>query len=134
MAFNPYQMNYPNQGYVSQIHAQNSVVQPSSPLIWVQGEAGARAYLVAPNTTVDLWDSEAPIIYLKSADASGMPSMKIIDYKIRDNASQTSKFTSNSDFITKDDLFSIESRLDDLEGKFESLNKPSTRKKEAKDE
>ena len=26
-------------------------------MIWVQGEEGARAYMVAPNSTVPLWDS-----------------------------------------------------------------------------
>ena len=53
-------------------------------IIWVQGEAAAKSYLVAPNTTVQLWDSEKQVIYLKSADASGMPSMKVLDYTIRD--------------------------------------------------
>ena len=42
-------------------------------VIWVQGEAGAKSYMVAPNQTVQLWDSEDQVIYLKSADASGMP-------------------------------------------------------------
>ena len=55
-----------------------------SGIIWVQGEAGAKSYLVAPNSTVQLWDSEKQTIYLKSADASGMPSMKTLDYTIRD--------------------------------------------------
>ena len=49
--------------------------QVQNGIIWVQGEAGAKSYLVAPNNTVQLWDSEAQTIYLKSADASGMPSM-----------------------------------------------------------
>lgn len=57
---------------------------PNNNLIWVQGEAGAKAYLVAPNTTVQLWDSDAQVIYLKSADASGMPSIKTLDYTIRE--------------------------------------------------
>lgn len=52
-------------------------------LIWVQGEAAAKSYLVAPGSTVPLWDSEEKVIYLKSADAAGMPSMKVLDYKIR---------------------------------------------------
>lgn len=62
------------------------VQQQQSGIIWVQGEAGAKSYLVAPNNTVQLWDSESQTIYLKSADASGMPSMRILDYTIRDNA------------------------------------------------
>ena len=57
--------------------------QQNNGIIWVQGEAGAKSYLVAPNTTVQLWDSEDQVIYLKSADASGMPSMRILDYKER---------------------------------------------------
>lgn len=56
-------------------------------LIWVQGEAGAKSHLVAPNTTVPLWDSEAQRIFLKSADAAGMPSMKILNYTIEETPS-----------------------------------------------
>lgn len=58
--------------------------QAGNGLIWVQGEAGAKSYLVAPNTTVMLMDSEGDRFYLKSADASGMPlPLRIFDYKER---------------------------------------------------
>lgn len=57
--------------------------------IWVQGEAGAKSYLVAPNNSLTLWDSEKQSIYIKSADANGIPSMKILDYTIRDSANLT---------------------------------------------
>ena len=80
---------------------QNAVVQPSMPsqpmqvqqpnngLIWVQGESGAKSYLVAPNATVMLMDSEGERFYLKSADASGMPlPLRIFDYKERTTAAQ----------------------------------------------
>ena len=61
-----------------------SQTQPSNSLIWVQGEAGAKSYLVAPNATVMLMDSEGERFYLKSADASGMPlPLRIFDYKER---------------------------------------------------
>lgn len=36
-------------------------------------------YPVAPNSAVALWDSTAPVIYLKQADASGKPTTKIYD-------------------------------------------------------
>ena len=80
---------------------QNAVVQPPMPsqpmqvqqpnngLIWVQGESGAKSYLVAPNATVMLMDSEGERFYLKSADASGMPlPLRIFDYKERNTAAQ----------------------------------------------
>ena len=52
-------------------------VAPS--IVWVQNEMEASNYLVAPNSAVTLWDSNAPVVYLKQADASGKPSMKIYD-------------------------------------------------------
>ena len=65
------------------------VQQPNNGLIWVQGESGAKSYLVAPNSTVMLMDSEGKRFYLKSADASGMPMpLRIFDYKERTTAAQ----------------------------------------------
>ncbi len=62
--------------------------QTNQGLLWVQGEAAARSYLVAPNTTVLLMDSESQVFYLKSTDSSGMPlPLRIFDYKER-NAQQ----------------------------------------------
>ena len=61
----------PNMQQVPQQHA------PS--IVWVQSEAEAMTYPIAPNNAVTLWDSNAPVIYLKQADASGKPSMKIYD-------------------------------------------------------
>ena len=100
---------------------QNAVVQPSMPsqpmqvqqpnngLIWVQGESGAKSYLVAPNATVMLMDSEGERFYLKSADASGMPlPLRIFDYKERTTAAQqafggivTGETINLDDFVTR---------------------------------
>lgn len=77
--------------------------QQNNGIMWVQGEAGAKSYLVAPNQTVQLWDSEAQTIYLKSADASGMPSMKILDYTIREAAQPMPKIAS-VDYVTREEL------------------------------
>lgn len=57
--------------------AQNSIT-------WVQGEEGAKAYLVAAGNSVMLMDSEASVFYIKSTDASGMPMpLRIFDYTER---------------------------------------------------
>ncbi len=92
-----YQQGYylPNNGampdQLAQLRAaQNQPVQPQggaivqSPITWVQGEAGAKSYLVAPGNTMMLMDSEANVFYVKSADASGVPMpLRIFDYKER---------------------------------------------------
>lgn len=58
-------------------------------IIWVQGEAGAKSYLVAPNQSVMLMDSEKSCFYIKSADASGMPlPLRTFDYSERIAARQ----------------------------------------------
>lgn len=80
-------------------------------IIWVQGEAGAKAYPVAPNTTVQLWDSETQTIFLKSADGSGMPSMKILDYTIRDNTVARNPVTDMSGYVTREEF---EKRLKEI--------------------
>lgn len=74
-----YQPNYygnpaQNRQYPQQYQQPISQPQQSgNGLIWVQGEAGAKSYLVAPGNTVMLMDSESERFYIKSADASGMP-------------------------------------------------------------
>lgn len=95
----PYQYQYPTQvqppmDRLAQLQAQQyqmpqQVMPPAPPqtnqgILWVQGEAAARSYLVAPNTTVLLMDSESQVFYLKSTDNSGMPlPLRIFDYTER---------------------------------------------------
>ena len=98
---------------------QQPVMQTQSQqngLIWVQGEQAAKSYLVAPNTTVQLWDSEEKVIYLKSADASGMPSMKILDYTIRGDANSQVAAPA-TEYATKDDLKALENKIREELGK-----------------
>lgn len=58
--------------------------QGNNGIVWVQGEAAAKSYPVAPNTTVMLLDSENSTFYLKTSDASGMPlPLRVFDYSER---------------------------------------------------
>ena len=83
--------------------AQPMAQQGNNGLIWVQGEAGAKSYLVGPGNTVMLMDSEGERFYLKSADASGMPMpLRIFDYKERLNATTSDFKAPTSDFSELD--------------------------------
>ena len=70
--FNPYPTAQPIP-VVPQIQ-QNPIPQNPQPqnngggLNWVQGEAGAKAYPVAPNTSILLMDSEESVFYIKATD------------------------------------------------------------------
>ena len=113
MAYNNgFPMNY---GYQMPQQQIIQTPQPSSNnnLVWVQGEAGAKSYLVAPNNTIPLWDSEAQVIYLKSADASGMPSMKVLDYTIRENApaAHRAPIEDKTEYVTKTELEQLRAEI-----------------------
>lgn len=106
--------------------------QQNNSVIWVQGEAGAKSYLVAPNTTVQLWDSEAQTIYLKSADASGMPSIKVLDYTIRDN--NAPKVDTFNSYATKDELNALTEKIDSLQADIDEINARREKKRREYDD
>ena len=135
----PYNNNFPigyqpTQMYFPQIQQPAAPNQTNSRIIWVQGEAGAKSYLVAPNNTVDLWDSESQTIYLKSADASGMPSIKILDYTVRDNTPKTAPISPSAEFATKGEVSALENQIKAITEQIEALTPKRTVKKEAKDD
>lgn len=110
--------------------APTQTPQMSNDMIWVQGLAGAKAYLVAPNTTVTLWDSESETIYLKSCDSNGVPSMRILD--IKERIETPSKLPSKEveqptkDFALAEDLKGVQEKFahkyEKLEGLYEKLS------------
>lgn len=120
--YNAQQTAMPDQ--LAQLRAaqQPMMQQPAQPssngLIWVQGEAGAKSYLVANGSSVLLMDSEKQTFYIKSADAAGMPSMRTFDYTER-NAS-VKPYSSAQDapeYVTREELNTLTKRLEALEGR-----------------
>lgn len=88
--------------------------QPTSSLIWVQGEAGAKGYLVGAGQSVLLMDSEASTFYIKSTDQSGMPlPLRIFDYKerVEVDKSEVPAAIDTSSFVTREEL---EKRLNEF--------------------
>ena len=74
---------------------------------WVQGIEGAKAYPVAPNANVMLMDSSANTFYIKSADATGRPTISLYDYEERKVGNDTTTQNKTSDFVTKEELYAI---------------------------
>lgn len=86
-------------------------------MIWVQGEAGAKSFLVSPNATVVLWDTESPTIYIKSADATGKPlAMKILDFKERGAPQEEHKCTCGEKYVDKETFSRLQEKYTELEG------------------
>lgn len=118
--YNPYQAQYVPQVQGSQISFANQQSQQNNNgLIWVQGETGAKSYLVAPNSTVLLMDSENQRFYLKSSDASGMPlPLRIFEYTEKpQNASNNASVAQTMDlssYATKAELETLKNEIDSI--------------------
>lgn len=110
------------------------IQQPSNDMmIWVLNESEATAYPVAPNNSVVLWDKSNPTIYVKSVNAQGVPSMRILDFNERaaDNAPKTSvehKCECGSKFVPKEDFKTLEDKFEALEKDFNDFKaRPKTK-------
>jgi hypothetical protein len=80
---------YPQQNFNSPICA------------YVQGEAAAKAYPVAPGQFAVLIDTELPVIYTKTTDQFGRPlPIRILDYveRVENPPEQVNNYVSKSDF------------------------------------
>lgn len=133
MAFNPYYQNpyypQPMPDNLMQMR-QQQMMQPAPPPVpqnpiatggvqWVSSEQEARGYLIAPNSAVALWDSTAPTVYLKQADASGKPTLKIYDLVERAETAPNAPQKPGAEFVTREEF----DRLAALVGEIKSKKK-----------
>ncbi len=113
--YNPYSYMPNMQG--TQMSFTNP--QNNNGLIWVQGEAGAKSYMVAPNSTVMLMDSESQRFFLKSTDASGMPQpLRVFEYTEKalnaHVAPPIEKTIDYSSFATKAELEALKTEIEGI--------------------
>ena len=117
------QMNTPSFNQQPMVQPVQQVPTPAQQtnngLVWVQGEAGAKSFLVAPGCTVMLMDSEGERFYLKSADASGMPlPLRVFEYKER---TETAQQTPGGPVAAFDDLDNKFVTRDEFERRMASI-------------
>lgn len=106
----------------------------SNDMIWVLGEIEATSYPVAPNNTVTLWDKNEHTVYIKSVNAQGVPSMKVLDYSERTaegkNEPHKHECQCNKDFVHIDEFNQLKANFEALANKVETIqSKSKTTKK-----
>lgn len=123
---------YPYQDQLNQLRTANPMtmqMQGFSPmqarpehggLNWVQGEAGAKSWYIAPGSTVLLMDSEAQRFYLKSADMNGLPAMRTFEYS-EVGAQKLQEAPQAANFVTVD---AFNEFRDDVLRRIEDLSEP----------
>lgn len=122
-------MNQPMQNAQMPIQGQ-----PTNDFLWVLNENEATSYPVAPNNTVTLWDKNLPTIYIKSVNAQGVPSMRVLDFVERTATSPTvpagTAFNLPNNFVTLDSFNALKGDVEALRGKLDELNaKPVSKSK-----
>ena len=110
--------------------------QPTNDFLWVLNENEATSYPVAPNNTVILWDKNLPTVYIKSVNAQGVPSMRVLDFTERTATAPkqpvSAPFGSANNFVTLDSFNALEAKFAALEGKVDELRpKVSVKTKKA---
>lgn len=74
MPQNYMQPQYSNP-YQTRLNALQSDFTPRQEIVRVSGENGAKAYNMPPNSSILLLDETAPLIWLKSTDGAGYPTL-----------------------------------------------------------
>jgi len=118
------QLTQLRQSYQPMQQPQQAPASPS--IVWVQSEMEAANYLVAPNSAVTLWDSNSPVVYLKQADASGKPSMKIYDLVERNQRPVQAPQAPAVEYATREQLDALSARVDALSAPKQTKPKKET--------
>lgn len=131
MIYNPQTLRYE---YIPDYPVQNmqktNLPANNQGLLWVSGEVGAKSWVVPPNNTVLLMDSETNRFYIKSSDNAGMPTIKTYEYTevVKKVEQPESQNVDNSSIVVEID--NMKAQIAELTQKYESLLPKSKKVKE----
>ena len=118
MAYNPnmympYQTGLPAPMYQPNnwMANQTSAVQPINGLISVTGIEGARAYQLPPNSSMPLFDQNNDILYLKTTDAAGYPTVKTFRFEPYE---QQIEVKALPDYVSHSEFDALAAKVDEL--------------------
>jgi len=134
------QMVQPQQMQPTQMPVANQTSSTSG-IIWVSGAQEAQMYPVAPNNAVALWENSGKLIYLKQADATGKPTMRIYELVERSESSCATSGTADEktpDYASREDVAALAGAVKGILGDIDQLKNDmygvAGRKKTAKKE
>lgn len=126
-----YQPIMPQPQYNAPTPTPAPSVNTPTGIIWVNRDE-AMSFAVAPNSAVALWDRNEPIIYLKQADGTGKPTIKIYDLveradkPVENSSGAEGKVTA---YATKEELAAVLSvakgfggAIDEIKAEIDKLN------------
>ena len=130
--YQPQYQNYFPAQYQQIPQYQQPTVQPPQPVqqsattpqvsnVWIYSEDEVANYPVAPNNAVRLWSANDPVFYLKCADATGKPSVKVYDIVERTAAPVDKHEKKADEYAKKADLATVIEAVKDTNGIIASI-------------
>ena len=123
--------NYQNQPNM-QPQQQNQPIQQSN-MIWVTRKE-AEDYIVGPNCSVSMWDKDENVAYIKSADSTGKPTMRYLDYTERKSTLREPPQKTNEDYVSRSEYDALSAQVEMLSAELNALKKRPAAKKVKEDE
>lgn len=115
----------PNYGYGNLLGGMNNPAQmpiqaSAQQIIQVHGEDGAKAFALAPNSSVLMMDETDAIVWAKVTDGAGYATLKgfritPIETKVADNTQH--------EYASKDDVKEVSDQIKSLKERFDKLAK-----------
>lgn len=78
-------------------------------LIRVTGMEGAKAYQMGPNSCVPLFDSDKDIMYVKSTDGAGFPTVRAFSFSPMEEPHEQAR-----DYVTREELEEFERSIREM--------------------
>lgn len=88
---------------------QPSATQPVNGLVKVTGLDGAKAYQMPPNSSMPLFDENEDVMYVKTTDGAGFPTVRAFSFKPMEQEQQKAV-----DYVSREDFDELVKRVDGL--------------------
>lgn len=83
--------------------------QPINALVSVTGLEGAKAYQLPPNSSIALFDGNADLMYVKTTDAAGYPTIRTFRFEPVEQAPAP-----QADYVSREDFDALVKRVEEL--------------------
>lgn len=99
--------------------------QPVNGLVAVTGIEGAKAYQLPPNSSMPLFDANEDVLYLKTTDGAGFPTVRVFDFTEREHKQPAH---AQSEYVPRSEFDALVERINELtkEGKNAEQPVPET--------
>lgn len=105
-----------NNSYITAGPKNSSSLQNTG-IIWVNGVEGAKGYIIQPNSSVVLMDSEQDYFYLKTANDAGIASIRVFEFKEKQQNNINTNINIEDqlkNYVSKEEFERLQNTLNDI--------------------